>query len=61
MTGARPRVLQVYALLILLPYVSLHGTIDLVDVDWYLRSDVAWVVRLVGFDVADALHVLDID
>lgn len=52
--------MHVYALLVLLTYVSLHGAIYFVNVDRYLRLDVAWVICLVRFHIPDALHVLDI-
>lgn len=50
--------MHVYPLLVFLPYVALHGAVDLVYIDGYLRFDVAWIVRFVRLRVPDALHVL---
>lgn len=45
---------------VLLPNVPLHGAVDLVDVDGDLGLNVAWVIRLVRFDVSNPLHVIDV-
>lgn len=41
-----------------MPYVSLHGTVYLVDIDRGLRLCVSWVVHFVRLEIANALHVL---